>query len=298
MLSILIPVFNYNVVPLVTGLHKQCMACGIVFEIVALDDGSDTLFKTANAAINTLQYCSYIEADRNMGRSAARNRLAKMATYNALLFLDADVMPAGDGFIKGYLKYIPSLQGVVYGGILYAEQKPEEKQILRWAYGREREALPQEKRQLNTYKSLLTLNFLISKEVFESVSFNEAIPNLRHEDTLYSYELSINKVPVQHIANEVYHLGLESSEIFIHKSEQSAEGLLYLLENNLLPCSYISMAKAYCFLKKYRLCSLATILYRVTKTAVINNLKSGSPSLLLFDLYRLGYICSLKINNV
>ena len=38
MLSILIPVYNYNVLPLASELVKQFNSCGITFEIIFLDD--------------------------------------------------------------------------------------------------------------------------------------------------------------------------------------------------------------------------------------------------------------------
>lgn len=41
MLSILIPTYNYNVVPLVLELQKQCLEYKIHFEIIVFDDGSN-----------------------------------------------------------------------------------------------------------------------------------------------------------------------------------------------------------------------------------------------------------------
>ena len=34
MLSILIPVYNYNIFTLVERVHKQALECGILFEII------------------------------------------------------------------------------------------------------------------------------------------------------------------------------------------------------------------------------------------------------------------------
>lgn len=294
MLSILIPTYNYNVYPLAHALWEQCTEAGISFELIVLDDGSHSPINSENEKINNLKNSRFISLKKNTGRSAARNNLAKMAKYDWLLFLDADTMPIGNTLIEKYLPYMDSIEKVVYGGIKYQEEKPESNEVLRWIYGNDREALPLEIRLKNPHKRLLTLNFLIHKNVFSSVTFNETIPNLRHEDSLFSYELMLAKIPVLHIKNEVYHYGLESSEVFLRKSEESLEGLEYLLNNNLIGEDYVSIGKTYKKLCKNGLHKLFALFYKSTKGIMRSNLLGSKPSLLVFDLYRLGYICSLK----
>jgi glycosyltransferase involved in cell wall biosynthesis len=41
MLSILIPIYNYNAYPLVKELHSQCLEATIDFEIFCIDDASN-----------------------------------------------------------------------------------------------------------------------------------------------------------------------------------------------------------------------------------------------------------------
>lgn len=295
MLSILIPTYNYNVLPLVQQLNDQAVKANIAFEIIVLDDASkDSNSITENQKINLLEYCRYELLEKNTGRSSMRNLLAKRANYNWLLFLDADTMPINDNFIVGYLPNLNPEEKVVYGGIRYQEEKPSPDKILRWVYGNSREALPAEKRQKAPCLSLLTLNFAISKSIFEKVSFNESIPNLRHEDTLFSYDLSQKGIKVEHIENPVYHLGLESSEIFMKKSEESVVGLKYLIDNNLLSLNYIRIAKMYNTLKKAGLRPLASLFFKIVQKPFRKNLLSSNPSLFIFDLYRLGYLCSLN----
>ncbi|HEX7870529.1 MAG TPA: glycosyltransferase, partial [Chryseobacterium sp.] len=204
MLSILIPTYNYNVFPLVETLYMQCLESNIIFEIICLDDASHD-FLIQNHEINRLKNTSYIVLEQNIGRSAIRNLLGQKANFENLLFLDADTIPVHDNFITNYLSLINNEEKIIYGGILYATQKPPKEQILRWVYGKNREALSYEKRRRNPYLSFLTLNFLIQKSVFEKVTFNESIPNLRHEDTLFSYNLMQKDIKVDHIDNPVYH---------------------------------------------------------------------------------------------
>ncbi|MBS7230812.1 glycosyltransferase [Flavobacterium psychroterrae] len=293
MLSILVPVYNYNVFPLVETLCNQASKLNIVFEIICLDDASKIL-SDENQNINHLKNSTFSILEKNTGRSAIRNLLAQKATYENLLFLDADTIPVHENFLSNYILQINNSEKIVYGGILYQNSKPSKEKLLRWFYGNKREALSRFDRSKNPYISFLTLNFLIKKSIFSKVSFNEKIPNLRHEDTLFSYELMLNKIEIIHIDNPVYHLGLENSVTFIKKSEESVVGLKNLVDSNLISSDYVKLSHYFQVLKKYYLQNLVAFLFKIFKPFVRKQLLSKKPSLLLFDLYRLGYYCTLK----
>ena len=228
MLSILIPTYNYEVYELVKVLNKQALDAKIEYEIIVLDDGSQK-FQTENNKINEFQFCTYEILKVNVGRSAIRNLLAKKAAFDNLLFLDSDTIPINNNFISNYILQITKEEKIISGGILYSKLKPRESQLLRWKYGNSREALSAKVRKKNPYLRLLTLNFMIKKTVFEKVSFNESIPNLRHEDTLFSYELKNHNIQVEHIENPVYHLGLDEFEIAIKKENESLIAMKIIL---------------------------------------------------------------------
>lgn len=293
MLSILIPTYNYNVYKLVHTLHKQLVETGVIYEIICLDDASTTIF-TENEIINTLSRSSFKVLDHNIGRSKIRNLLAQKATYNWLLFLDADVLPANTDFISIYLQHINSEEKIVYGGILYTDLKPEKSKLLRWVYGKNREALSAEKRNKNEYLSFLTLNFLISKSIFEKVSFNESIPNFRHEDTLFSYNLMQKEIKIIHTNNPVYHLGLDSFEVALKKEHESLNALKYLIDYQLVKPDYIRISKVLTKIKAYNLLFIFAFFHKTTRLLFLKNLSSKNPSLFIFDLYRLGYLCCLE----
>ena len=294
MLSILIPTYNYNIYALAVEIQQQCTACGIEFEIICLDDASN-LFHSENNQINELSHASYSVLQKNIGRSSIRNLLAKKAKYEWLLFLDADVFPKNKNFIKTYLVAIElKTFEVIYGGINYKEIKPEKEFVFRWIYGIQREALNVERRNKNPYLSFLTLNFLIRKSVITKNQFNEKIPNLRHEDTLFSYNLMQNKIAVGHIDNPVYHLGLDHFEKAIEKENESVVALKYLIDHKLLAPDYVRISTVFAKIKKLHLSSICSIFYKSTRTVFLKNLSSNSPSLFIFDLYRIGYLCSLK----
>lgn len=292
MLSILIPTYNYDVHELVQVLNKQALDAKIEFEILVLDDGSQK-FLTENNKINEFQFCTYEILKVNIGRSAIRNLLAKKAVFENLLFLDSDTIPINPNFISNYLLQITTVEKIVSGGILYPELKPKESQSLRWKYGNSREALSAKVRNESPYLRLLTLNFMIQKSVFEKVSFNEKIPNLRHEDTLFSYNLKQQNILMEHIENPVYHNGLDDFEVAIKKENESLIALKYLVENQFIPYNYISLSNLFYALKKMQLVFLLKVFFKTTKPLLLKNLASKNPSLFIFDMYRLGYFGSL-----
>jgi hypothetical protein len=293
MLSILIPTYNYNAFPLVLELHQQCVDSKLIFEILCFDDSSTTV-KPENHQINSLDNCRYEFLDNNIGRSAIRNLLAKKAKFDNLLFLDSDTIPVHSNFISNYIFQINKGEKIVYGGIRYQKEKPDNTQLLRWVYGTSREALSVEKRNKKPYLSFLSLNFLIKKEIFNKVNFNESIPNLRHEDSLFSYELKKKNIAPTHIENPAYHLGIENSKVFIKKSEESVVGLHHLITSNLIDSHYLRISQYHQTLKKVHLDYFFSKCFNLIRPILLNQLTGNNPSLYIFDLYRLGYYCTLK----
>ena len=290
MLSILIPTYNYNAFSLVEELKNQALATGILFEIIVLDDGStDEISLKENSKINTLDNCSFKISNKNIGRSAIRNLLTKTAKFENLLFLDSDTIPTQISFISKYITHINDDEKIIYGGILYQKEKPNETKILRWIYGNKREALLVEQRNKNCYLSFLTLNFLIKKSVFDKVIFNESIPNLRHEDTLFSFGLKQKNIPIFHINNPVYHLGIESSMDFLKKSEEAIIGLHYLISHHLILPEYTKLSQTYFYLEKMKLAGIFKFMFNKSQLLLKKNLLSENPSLFVYDLYRIGY---------
>ncbi|MRX40075.1 glycosyltransferase [Flavobacterium sp. LC2016-23] len=293
MLSILIPTYNYTIYPLVLELHKQCAGLGIAFEIIAMDDAS-TIAAAENEKINTLEYCYYEILSNNIGRSKIRNLLAGRANYNWLLFLDADVFPKNKDFISNYINHLDNDVKLVNGGLVYPDEKPEKSKLFRWLYGKNREALDYRIRQKNPYLSSLSLNFIIHKSIFEKVSFNETIPNLRHEDTLFSYSLKKENIQIKHINNPVYHYGMDDFEVAIRKENESLHALKHLIDTQLLPPDYVRLSRLLLKIHKIHLLSAVAFFHKITASLFLKNLGGNRPFLFIFDLYRLCYLCQLE----
>jgi len=292
MLSILIPTYNYDVLPLVQNLFEQCTQEGMEYEIIVLDDASS--FHFDNEKINLLENCHFEILDKNIGRSAIRNLLAKKATYDWLLFLDADAFPVENRFIYNYLKHINHSHKVVCGGMLYSSEKPSNNKELRWTYGRKREALSALKRQENEHLSFFSINFLLHKSIVEQVRFNEKLHFYGYEDVLFSYELQQQKIPINHIDNPVFHMGIEENEVFLNKSELALESLDFLIKEQKFPTNYVKIARYLNIIQKTYTKKLFLGVFNFFKPLIKKQILSSNPNLFLFDVYRLGYICSLK----
>jgi len=297
MLSILIPTYNYNIVSLVESIKKQLEKHQVIYEILVLDDGSTNQESIKNnKVIDKFPYCSFTLLSNNVGRSKIRNLLAQKAQYKSLLFLDADVIPLNDNFMENYIALLPLKLDIVYGGIVYQKTKPAKNQVLRWKYGKKKEALPIKERKKNPYISFLTLNFLIRKSVFETISFNEEIPNLRCEDTLFAIESKKHQLNIDHIENPVIHLGLETSEIFLKKSLESIDVRKSFVKNKILLPEDTKITRLAKNLERLRLGPLIVLFYKLTRKILKKNIISEHPLLVMFDLYRLGYYFNGKIN--
>lgn len=291
MLSILIPVYNYNVLPLASELIKQCSSCGITFEILFLDDASQE-FTIENERINLFENASYSILEKNIGRSAIRNLLANKAVYENLLFLDADTMPVYDNFIAKYIATIKN--SIVFGGLLYEKKKPSREQLLRWIYGKEREALSLSERNKNPSNTALVSNLLIKKEILLRFPFDENLIKYGYEDLLFFAVLKSNEIEIKHIQNPVFHLNLENSNLFLSKTKTALENLFFLSSSNKVSKNESKIIDSFELLKKLKLSSFFYFIFKKSERKIELNLLSDKPSLFLFDIYKLGYYCFLK----
>lgn len=291
-LSILIPIFNYNASLLVHSLHAQASLLGYEFEIICLDDTSTIKFDD-NLKLNTLVNCQYIFLDNNIGRSAIRNKLARLAKYDYLLFIDSDMLVKNANYIANYLNSVEGYD-IVYGGISYEDTVQNDSLILRWKYGIKRESLNIENRNVNPYLSAKFCNLLIRKKIFDSIRFDEKIIEYGHEDTLFSIKMQELKLKVLHIENELTHLGLEDSQTYLKKVKIASVNLrrIYEMHHNRLLISEIPLLKTYYLLKRFYLVKPYQLLYKLFSEGVERNLLSKDPNILLLDFYKLNSICS------
>jgi GT2 family glycosyltransferase len=292
MLSICIPIYNYNVQKLVRDLHSQASALKNNFEIICIDDCSDANFKNQNKPITGLSQVKYAELNENIGRSKIRNLFLKHVSYDHLLFLDCDVEIISESFVKDYIKSITSDSKLICGGLSYSSKKPPRTFRLRWKYGRVKEVVSTENRLKDPHKSFKTVNFLIKKEVFETIQFDETITSYGHEDTWFGYQLKKNGVQIKHINNPVLHTQLETNEQFIFKTEQSIKNLIRInnMANDPEFEKSITLLQTYRKLKSIKIVFLLELLFWISKPAIRKLLVLGFTNTNLFASYKLGFL--------
>ncbi|MFG6686199.1 glycosyltransferase family 2 protein [Mariniflexile sp. HNIBRBA6329] len=282
MLSILIPTFNYNIVPLVKEIFEQVSKCNIVFEILVYDDGSNSKLNIKNQSINLLENCFFKVLTHNIGRSAIRNLLGTDAKYNTLLFIDAGTFPKEKDFIKNYISI--HNKEVIIGGMTYGEEPFEKNYKLRWLYTKKREA----------NKGLHSSNFLIKKSLFQLNLFDETLKKYGCEDVLFFNNLLKKNIEIIKIDNPVIHEADDDSNTFVKKTEYAIENLIQLIDEGKLSISNYKISKLYIQLSPLGLDKFVSLLFKWLKPLLLKNFNSNYPSILLFDFYRLGYYCFIK----
>ncbi|MEM1323599.1 MAG: glycosyltransferase family A protein [Bacteroidota bacterium] len=293
MLSILIPIYNFDVTDLVEALHQQCLDCEIPFEIIAYDDQSEVPFRKANQAIDRLERVVYVELKENMGRSRIRNAMAKAAQYAYLLFMDGDSGVVKSDYIKTYLAHL-NPRGVLYGGRVYQVQPPQEQAyLLHWTYGRQREESKAVERSEAPYHAFMSNNFLMPSQLFLDIQFDEALLQYGHEDTVFGLELKKRDIPIHHLDNPLLHLGLEPTERFLSKTQKAIWNLYQLYQQD-KPIDTRLLA-SYRRLKTWGLSLVFSGLFAVNKGWIMRNLRSTHPRMLYFDLYKLAQL--LKVSR-
>ncbi|PID69284.1 MAG: glycosyl transferase [Flavobacteriales bacterium] len=292
MLSVLIPVYNYNAQPLVLNLMQELEFLQIPFEILCFDDASTITFQE-NKKLNKLAKVHYHFLDENIGRSRIRNKMAAIAKYDWLLFLDADVLPVNREFISLYLNFIKGNHSVICGGIDYRKSDRNKSNSLRYLYGTKVEAKSAATRAMKPYKWFSTANVLLAKSVFSSVQFYEELQTYGMEDTLFSVELRKNKLEPVHINNPVWHLGLEDNTVYLNKTKEAIANLYFLYKKSLISPTDSRLLKTALLLKKRKLAKTFDRLFNARKEAIEKNLLSEKPKLYLFNYYRLGLLNSL-----
>ncbi|MDR2823794.1 MAG: glycosyltransferase [Prevotellaceae bacterium] len=285
MLSILIPAYNYNIVKLASDLHSQAKSLGVDFEIVVIEDGSQK-FLSENKSIENLSFVKYFVLKENIGRSAIRNLLADTALYDNLLFIDCDAEVASNYFLEKYLPFCNKKQ-ITIGGTMYCSENQDGRCSLRLKYGIERE-------QKGT--NFTTFNFLIYKDIFQQIRFDETLKTYGYEDMLFGVELIERKIPTVFIDNKLIHNGLDDNFAFLQKVDTATKNLYFLYKKNafnvLTKTSRI--LSFYQKLKKLHLTKIISLKFKIFKPLIIKNLTGKNPSLLLFDFYKLGIFCAIS----
>lgn len=291
MLSVLIATYNWNVVSLIENLHQQLEKAAIPFEIICFDDASKSELNSENERVNALSNTTFKALKKNVGRSAIRNLLAQEAKYDWLLFLDADTLPTSNEFIQNYLNEIHQKKvQVILGGIAYQQDKDSNR--IRWKLGKKGEEQPAETRNQNPYNYFFTANFLIEKPIFSQLKFDESLTEYGYEDLLFAKELESKSIPVKHIDNAVFHLGIDTNEQFLVKTKKGLENLIHLIEQKKISEKDTKISNLFFQLKSV---GLSAVLGKFT--SFFEAKAVGKSSLFYYQLFRLAYLHKIVKNS-
>ena len=289
-LSVLIPAYNCNCLPLVEQLLPLLQSDVNAYEVIVSDDATtDPEIIKANEAINQLPGCRYILKTENAGSAANRNYLGAISQYPLLLFLDCDISIPDRSFLKQYLS--TPMDGVVNGGISIIDDV-QLHQNLRYRY--EKAEIPSHTavmRQANRYQHFRSTNFMITRSAFEKCLFDERFTRSGYEDVLYGKMLKQQHINVVHIDNPVLMTKFENNPDYVTKIERSLR-TLYTFRNELRGYSRLLTFVSGIHLSIVR--KLIRLWHKVFKKAEKRNLCGSRPSLWVFKLYRLGYYLSLQ----
>lgn len=296
MISILIPIYNFEVGPLVKDLHGQAMSNNIDFEICCFDDGSDIQYKLSNRTIAKLENVVYKELEKNLGRAKIRNELGKVAKYPYLIFMDCDSKVIDNQYIT---KYIQNLEPttLLYGGRIYANSAPIKDALkLHFYYGKIREEITTEERKISPYHNFMTNNFLIPQALFLDILFEESIEGYGHEDTLFGMALKQKGIKILHINNPLEHLGLEETNTFLRKQKTAIKNL-YLLHKK-SPLLETKLLATFVRCKKWGIDGLIRGMLTKLSPIIQRQLRKNNPNLFFLDLFKLQYLLEIDKNGI
>jgi hypothetical protein len=295
MLSICIPIYNFNASELIFTLQKQTHVCEEKTELIIIDDASSPIHKEKIRAVVAPH--TYIELTENVGRAKIRNLFLKYVQYDYLLFLDGDSLLVHPDFITNYIQFIKqNTPDIVCGGRVYPTLCPSRKQALSWKYGTFKESKKVQERIKNPNRSFMTNNFLIQKKIFNQISFNEQLIQYGHEDTLFGYELSKQHITIDHIDNPVLNGDIENNDVFVDKTEKGIQNLLFIsksLQQDNAFIENISLLKTQAFIKSVHLSFFFQMFFIFSQSMLRKALNSGYAPLVLFDLYKLCYLIKI-----
>jgi len=302
MISVCIPVYNFDVSMLVGGLLHQTQQLVEPIEIIVIDDHSEIDIAEKNKAF-CIDKCNYIQLEKNIGRAKIRNHFIDFANHDHLLFLDGDSKMTKEDFLSTYIQSLKqNKESVICGGRIYQEARPQRNRMLRWKYGVKKESKPASDRIEHPYKSFMTNNFLVPKSVLKEIKFDEWLSQYGHEDTLFGYRLKQYGISIKHIDNPVLNGDIEKNEEYLKKTELGLINLVSItkfLKEDPVFMNDVSLLRFYNWLKKRNLLGIMLFIYKLKRPFIRWLLKKGYVNLLLFDFYKVGFFtCQFKKESV
>ena len=273
-------------------LHQQAEELGVPYEIIVAEDGSRSQVNIiANHKITELSHCRHLVNKENIGPANIRNLLAREAAYGWILFIDSDAQVNRADFLSTYYQHIGKAD-VVVGGLQHQQENHDPHRSLRFKYEKQADMhRSAAERSQQPYDKFTTFNFMMRRSTFLCILFDKACKDYGYEDALFGVELKKRGISILHIDNALIHLGLDTNERFLEKSEQALR-TLKALGGRMEQHSYVG--RTYQRLHKRHLGGVIRGFHSLFGGLIKRNLLSAHPVLLFFSLYKLGYYATLK----
>ena len=289
LLSICIPIYNSDIRPIATELHRQMQAYSSEVELLFLDDASDVFFKELNRSVGA--FSDYQELPVNIGRSKIRNAFLPFVKGKYLLFLDGDSIVHRTDFVQKYLEYIRgNFIDLVVGGREETALRPSRSHLLRWEYSRKRESKTTEERIKDQKSGFKSNNFIVKKSIFEENPFDESITTYGHEDTLFGYQLSVKGVVCHHIDNPIKNDDLVENHQFLLKTKDAVSNL-WKISQNLKDARFNQQQKLLSLAMNIHMSPVIRLIFhgfgQIFQPILSFLLSKGFFRLWMFDLYRI-----------
>lgn len=296
MISILIPVYNYDCSELLRALKAQVeklkLSKGEECEIIVGNDASQKGRGIENVRkACDLFGCRFVSSEKNVGRAVTRNNMAREAKGDYLLFIDCDALVTRGDFLDKYYAETQNKAEVVVGGIEAVGTQPSPDVSLRFRYEQSVATIRSlEYRMSSPYAHFSTFNVMIRRDVFMHIRFDESCVEYGYEDTIFGLRLKQDGYKITHIDNPLVHNGLDTNRDFLLKTEQSMKNLRRF-GRDIQNFSHVGSVALR--LKRLNLDGIVVTWHKMFGRIERANLLSNRPSLFVFKLYKLGYFCSL-----
>ncbi len=296
MLSICIPIYNFDCTALVNDLLSQMHKLGKEIELIVADDASDKVFQEKFSLFPA--EVEFIQLKENVGRSRIRNLLGERAKHDTILFIDGDSSIVEPDLLQNYIDILSrkGVSKVICGGSIYQDKEPLKDYFLRWKYSKSRERKSVSFSKAKPYQSFTTNNFIIDKDTFLSILFDVRIEEYGHEDTLFGYELMKRNISIEHIKDVVLNGDLDKNEVYLEKVKASISNLLQIAKNLDFADDFIRLIpllKIYFRLKLFGLEIILRVWFGLNRKRLERNFLAGLVNLMSFDFYRLGVLSSI-----
>ncbi len=295
MISICIPIYNRPCLELVSQILQQKEIFYSDIEIICIDDGSNQQTKKDNQQLH--QLVTYIELPYNVGRSKIRNKFKEYVKNNWLLFLDCDAIITNSHFLLNYIQTIKSFKTLVICGGTHFLPFNNASNLCYKYYKSATKKLLAKHRNVNSYAAFMTNNVVIHKSVFDKIQFNKNLTKYGHEDTLFGFELLLNKISVLHIDNQAVCLCDDSNTEFIAKTNEAIVNLIQIEKYVNLNKEFInnvSLLNIYYKTKSF----YGLFVFKALGTLFLNPLKrlllKGFFNTQIFQLYKLLLLVKIK----